>query len=235
MTNSVLHPMTRARLFSVVLSLGAGGIVACGQSSATTSAPPTVAASALTSSQCSARSFDGAVSGCADAFASCAQAPGADVNACKTALEACLPQAPSSAFAHGGPGGNDGDADDGVDGGAPDPTHGDGGCDRGPGGGHGGHGDHGDHGGHRPAPDPAAIKACHDQLLTCVSAAGADVTACFDADHACTQAAFAAAFQAECANVATECAGVTSDRCTQALARCAAGENGGPDGGTICP
>ena len=220
------------------LLLGLAGLTlqACSATSAASQAT-----SALDTAQCTFFANRAAAEACKQAFTTCVAQTGADVAACRTTLEACLPVPPN-----GGMGDHDFDGRGHMgpglfDGGFGPPPFGDhhghgAGCDgadggrlpEGPGGrGHGGPG--------RVLPDPAAIAACHDALGTCLAASPQD-TSCFDTERTCERTAFAAAFAAAC-EAAQPCATTSDPACAELERRCQEGVDGRPgafDGGA-CP
>ena len=74
------------------------------------------------------------------------------------------------------------------------------------------------------------MEACHATFMSCIQGA-TDVTACFDAEHACVKAAFDAAFEARCAEGKTKCDNgeIPAEECTKITARCAQGSEPGPN------
>lgn len=127
-----------------------------------------------------------------------------DAATCEAALRACLP---------------------------PPPAHADGGqCHGGGGRGDGGHaGPRPSGGGHHGGGRPPLSETCRAALETCIDAAPAEASTCFDAARTCMQAEF----QARCDEAAVSCEESTDDACTRILARCAAGVNTVPTG-TSC-
>lgn len=223
---------------TLLIGITLGTLVwACSGSS--DSASGTTTSAALESAQCSIKGFGRETDACVATYETCAAATGADEQACRTALVACLPTGEPGD--HGDRGACDGgagkepgprpdDDGDGVDGGSRGP-----GGPGGPGGPPPGDRD-GDHGrgghggpGRGPHPDPAAMKACHDSLAACLG--GTDpVTTCLDNAKSCVKSAFDAAFQAACADAATRCASTTPpDDCDRILQRCAQGVQPPPD------
>lgn len=226
-------------VFSAAFSFGA-----CGTSTDTVASQ----ASALAGAQCAFHEFNAQADACFVTFQACRDVAGADLEACRAALKACLPAPPQGK----GPGKGGCDADGGM-------GHG----PLGEGGPHGPDGDHqgpppdggfgpGGPGGHRPhgggkggpggapriQPDAAALTACHDALDACLAVTGADAKACFEAEHACNKAAFDAAFTAACASASAGCTGtqVPADACAKIAERCAQGIKGPGDlaDGGVC-
>ncbi len=189
-------------------------------------------ADALESAQCSLKGHAAEVDACRATYTACSAAAGADEAACRAALVACLPTAGdhdggAPPRGPGGPGGK-------CDGGPPPPPPDGGAPPRGPDGDHGGPGGPGGPGhGHGPRPDPAAVKACHDDLTTCLGGT-TDVATCFGTEHTCVHAAFDAAFQAECATLTAKCGAseIPAEACTKITERCSQGVAPAPDAGT---
>jgi len=220
----------------------------CTSSESTTATDTTAAASsALQSAQCDFQSFKASVDACFAAFESCKSGADAgatvDEAACKATLESCLPPAPSGKGHGGKKGPHDPNDTDDIgedhappppgDGGLP-PKRGDGDNDRG---GHpkgGSSGSKGDH----PAPDAAAIQACHDTLSACLAADGADKNTCMDAEDKCVREAFRSPFKAKCDEATPACADdSTSEACSNVKRCCKDGVDGPPkndDGGAQC-
>lgn len=215
------------------------GVVSLATVTACSSAAPTATDSttsdqalALTEAKSSAADARAAAEACFTAFEACKSAPSADVAACKTTLDACLPAEAGPGPHCGAKGGKgpkgdrpdrDGDRDGnhgpkggGVEGGAPPPApdgsgapdpedddpsdadaaappHAKGPHHHGPrdGGADGGKGRPG-YCAKVPLPPPAAVQACKGPLDACL-AGGTDPKTCFEAHHACVEAAFAAA------------------------------------------
>ncbi|MDP3156643.1 MAG: hypothetical protein Q8N23_28485 [Archangium sp.] len=172
---------------------------------------------ALESAQTDFCTFRAEADACRQAFEACAAVAGADLEACRTALHACLPPPPERR--DGGRGGCEG-GDGGVRRPPPD------GDERRPGGRH--------HGGRGPHPEPAAVAVCRDALNAC-QAANPEDTTCVATERTCVRDAFRAAFDAACAAAATTCESLPSDACARLTARCAEGIDGRveADGG-IC-
>ena len=92
----------------------------------------------------------------------------------------------------------------------------------------------------RPAPDSAALTACHDALTACVALGGADRSACSDTERSCVRDAFDEAFATQCASIETQCAdgSIDADACTELTERCSNGVDApiavDADGGSAC-
>ncbi len=219
----------------------------------TTLVDATSADSALQSAQCTYQNLDTAAGACRTTFESCIAAEGADVDACREALRACLPPPPQQVAGQGvgcsGGGGHGGRG--GPDGGMappPPPRDGDGGPDggmgpRGGGEGHGGPGHGG--GGHggpprgEPRPPPEEVAACRTALDACLAAEGADREACLQTERDCVHAAFAAIFEARCTEERAACAAGELDAtvCARIEERCTQGLDAVPqnaDGTSAC-
>lgn len=187
--------------------------------------------SSLTTAQCAFQASAAAADVCFATYQSCIAGEGADLAACKTALQACLPPPPSGPFGHQGGGGcqnmdGGGPDHDGFAGDGGEPGHG------GPGGHHGGPGGPGGLG-TLVQVDATAVKACQDTATACVAANPADTT-CFSTERDCVHALFEAAFQAACSTTATTC-DTTDPACAELKERCTQGVGGNPsawDGGT---
>lgn len=207
--------MSRQLMLSVVTFLTLTGCSAA----TTPSSTDTATQQALAEAAASAQDAQATADACFDAYDTCRAAADADVASCRSQLKDCLPQeahpgphcGPPRGKGKGSPHGPNGGQCDGggppanggpPSGGAPPegqgaPPDGQGG-QRGPGGGPGGGPGDGDGGaeppfcGKVPLPPPEAVRACHDTLDTCLKG-GTDPKTCFDADHACTKAAFDAA------------------------------------------
>ena len=233
----------RLRLVKSLPLLALGALVGCAGGTSTTDTAAT-AADALQTAQCDYQGFRAQADACFQAFDACRASVADDAakQACRDTLQACLPPPPP-----GGPGGAGGPGHRG-----PPP---DGGCDgQGPGG-MGGPGGPGGLGGPppdgglrpdrpgmgpgRPQVDDAAVRACRDTLATCLAAPGADVKVCHDAERACVQGAFKAAFDAFCAQALTLCAdpATAPPHCDRVAEKCAQGPVPPPDadGGLVCP
>jgi hypothetical protein len=185
-------------LFVTLLSL-----TACSSATTPDSSSTTQALSEAAASEADAKATADA---CFDAYDTC-RSGSTDVDTCRSQLKDCLPTeahpgphcGPPRGKGKGSPHGPHGES---CDGGAP-PANGQGGpggprepgdhdgAGRGPGGG-------ADAGPEPPfcakvpLPPPEAVRACHDTLDACLKG-GTDAKTCFDADHACTKAAFDAA------------------------------------------
>ena len=180
-------------------------LIACSSATTPDSSSTTQALAEAAASEADAKATADA---CFDAYDTC-RSSSTDVDTCRSQLKDCLPTeahpgphcGPPRGKGKGSPHGPNGGSCD-RDGGAP-PPDGQGGPDgpRGP-------GDH-DGAGPGPRPDgdagpepgfcakvplppPEEVRACHDTLDTCLKG-GTDAKTCFDADHACTKAAFDAA------------------------------------------
>jgi hypothetical protein len=199
--------MHRSILASLACALGACG--GATQSSLSGSATGEEAEALLAASQ-SGASYDAQAEQCAQTFLTCVSGASANVAACKSALETCLPATPPP------PPGCDGAGDGGLppppplgdDGGRPPPAppraagQGDGGMRPPPPPPGGGPGDSGGaqggpppYCGKVPLPPPAALMACRKTLESCMQGATDDTErqACVEAERGCASAAFAAA------------------------------------------
>jgi hypothetical protein len=158
---------------------------------------------------------------CRADFDACVLAAGADTEACRTALHACLPRPPRREGGQCADGGAGRPPPDGarppLDGGRP-PRH---------------------HGGPRgPHPEPEAVDACRTALADCLAATPGDAT-CLETERTCIRDAFRAAFDAACADPAAGCvnlpANAPADACTRLQQRCAEGVDGRHDAdGGVC-
>lgn len=200
-------------------------LAACGTDSATSAAET---AAALETAQTDYCTVQAAAEQCRADYDACVLAAGADTEACRQALRACLPMPPDRR------GGGDGGHCMHGDGGArpPRPPPGDGGVppEGHPGGRHGG--------GRMPHPDPAALDACRTALADCLAASPGDAT-CLATEKTCIRDAFRAAFDAACADAAAGCtnlpANAPAEACTRLQQRCAEGVDGRHDGdGGVC-
>jgi hypothetical protein len=220
--------------------LGLLALAACAGASSTTSQ----ATAALDSAQCTFLANHAAAEACRQAFQACLAQPAADVPTCAHTLAACLPPPPDGGVDHdrrhrgpplflppppdGGfgpppfgprPPGHELHLDCVPDGGLPPAGHGSPDLDGPP----------------PVRPEPVAVTACHDALAACLTATPADPV-CFETEHACEKAAFAAAFSAAC-QVAQPCTPTGDPACAELQERCHEGVDGRPgafDGGT-CP
>lgn len=233
-----MHP--RSLLLSAPLLAVAAVFGACGQGSDVLTT--TTSSAALATAQCTAGRFTAQVTACFTTFDACRSAEGADLSACRAALEACLPKPPHGPPGKGGGGSRGCDADGGVrDGhrgpgghGGPRPGEGAGGLA--PRDGDGGFGPP-PRGGRGPTPDSAAITACHDALKACLDTT-TDSAGCFATERTCARTAFDAAFAAACADAQAGCAasGADATECLEISQRCTEGAHGRPgasDGG-VC-
>lgn len=193
-------------------------VAACTATTATDNAA-TSQAQALAEAQSSYDTVKQAAEVCFTAFDACNLAPSADLGACRTQLQACLPAAAGPGPHCGGgmgQGGCDGDAapPPPPDAGPPPPPPHHGGPHDGP----------PDFCREVPLPPPPELKACHDALDTCVKN-GADVKVCVDADRACVKTAFEVAFAKLCAQKDAVCsnASAPADACARITAACAQG------------
>jgi hypothetical protein len=142
--------------------------------------------------------------------------------ACHEALRACLPERPTPPVGRPDPGAGPGRHGGGArPGGMRPERHGDGGMrpERpGHGRGMGGHG-----GPIRRHLDPAAVKACREQLHTCLDG-DTERDVCLDQARTCVRTALAAAFESLCADARARCAMAGApERCERIQKRCEAG------------
>jgi hypothetical protein len=214
--------MTQLNRFTPQALLAAAAVLAGCNGTDTLVSSSTSAA--LTAAQCTYQTSNTEAQACFDTFEACKSAANADLAACQTALRSCLPLPPVGSHpGHGGAG--DGNC----------PNMGGGASDGGMGhGGPGGHGGRGGRGRGSLAVDSAALQACHEALTACVAAGGTD---CYQTEHDCAHAVFAAAFQAECAAATAACAkaGADAAECARITERCTQGVDGIPpdaDGGS---
>lgn len=215
------HPASQlAGLFAVLL------LPACGTDTLVDAAAET---SALVTAQCDAQGNRAAVESCFAAFETCKSAEGADLAACKTTLDSCLPERlprrgpPPGHDADGGCRGGEGHGHrgppPGVEGLRGPPP---GGLDGGPGRGGRGRGE-GRGGGRGPVrPDDAAVQACQASVQSCVDA-GTDAQTCRESARGCFHDALAAAFEGRCQELSAACAATPGADCSQITQRCAEG------------
>ncbi len=193
-------------------------------------------ASALTAAQCDSQISNVAVDGCFDAFRACKTATGAVEADCRATLDTCLPagiprRPPRGERGDGGCSKGRGGDDErggagplgGLFGGRPDEADGRRGGPKGRGKPAGGHG--GQRGPVGPA--DAAVQACRSSAQSCVQA-GTDESTCRDAARSCVRDAFAAAFEARCAELTSACAATVGQDCSELTQRCAEGLPQGP-------
>jgi hypothetical protein len=194
-------------------------------------------AAALTAAQCDSQASNVAVDACFAAFRTCKGADGAVEADCRATLDTCLPAGiprrpprgkHGDGGCSGGAGGERGRGGDGplggLLGGRPDDA--DGGR---PGGPRGSGGAGGERGGPRGpvGPDDTSVQACQTTAQSCV-AAGTDESTCRDAARTCVHDAFAAAFEARCAELTTACTANAGQDCSELTQRCAEGLPQGP-------
>lgn len=206
-----------------------GFVAACGTESLVDVANTTEALEAAQSDFCA---FRAQADACRADFDACVLAAGADTEACRAGLHACLPPPPrpprEGGHCEGGDGGPRPPRPPPPDGGVlpPPPPH------------HGGPGRPGRPGPRGPRPEPAAIEACRTALAACLAATPGDVT-CLETERTCIRDAFRAAFDAACADAANGCvnlpADAPADACTRLQQRCAEGVDGRRDlDGGVC-
>ena len=118
----------------------------------------------------------------------------------------------------------------------PPPPLPDGGLPPPPPGGQCGPGGQGHRGPPPPLPAPAVIQACRDALSACVQANPGGEATCVQTERQCERDAFAAAFQAACADAAIRCAqpDAPADICARITDRCAQGIDALPPGAPQC-
>ncbi|MBP9112178.1 MAG: hypothetical protein KBF88_05180 [Polyangiaceae bacterium] len=220
--------------FLVTTFFGAAGALsmACSatDTTSTTADALTAVESDLDSADESEATAGATASACLDTFKTCNDAEGADKEACKTSLDACLPDdAPppkncgggGGGGKHGhGKGGKHGPPPDGADGGARPPkgehVEGDGGK-RG-----GGDCDKEKPACEKPPVSQEAIRACKDQAAAQAASSTDSVDACKKSHHSCVGNEFKKAKKDLCNEGTTLCgaADAPADQCARVKTRC---------------